>query len=81
MNERVLSRDDQRARDYSAQIHRLDHEPVQVERKQTWRRRAVAGVAVGSIAYLVTSCIVDLRLHEPKINRGGLRFGHTPNGQ
>jgi hypothetical protein len=81
MNDRVLSRDDQRARDHSAQIHRLDHEPVQAERKPTWRRRAVAGVALGSIAYLATSCIVDLRLHEPKINRGRLRFGHTPDGQ
>ena len=81
MNDRVLSRDDQRARDYSAQIHRLDHEPVQVERKPTWRRRAVAGVVLGSVAYLVTSCIVELRLHKPKIDREKLRFGHTPTGR
>ena len=82
MNDHVLSsRDDQRARDYSAQIHRLDHEPVQNERKATWRRRAAAGVVLGSVAYLVTSCFVDLRLHKPKIDRASLRFGQTPNGK
>jgi hypothetical protein len=81
MNDRVLSRDDQRARDYSAQIHRLDHEQVQPERKPSWRRRAVAGVVLGSVAYLVTSCFLDLRLDKPKIDRGNLRFGHTPNGK
>ncbi len=78
MNDRVLSRDDQRAREYSTQIHRLDHEPVQDETKPTWRRRAVAGVVLGSVAYLVTSCFVDWRLHKPKIDRGGLSFGHPP---
>ena len=81
MSDRVLSRDDQRARDYSAQIHRLDYEPVQPERKPSWRRRAVAGVVLGSVAYLVTSCFLDLRLDKPKIDRGSLRFGHTPNGK
>ena len=34
MNDRVLSRDDQRAREYSTQIHRLDHEPVQDEQSR-----------------------------------------------
>jgi len=82
MNDHVLSsHDDQRARDYSAQIHRLDHESVQDERKPTWRRRAAAGVVLGSMAYLVTSCFVDLRLHKPKIDRASLRFGQTPNGK
>jgi hypothetical protein len=82
MNDHVLSsRDDQPARDYSAQIHRLNHEPVQDERKPTWRRRAAAGAVLGSMAYLVTSCFAELRLHKPKIDRASLRFGHTPNGK
>ena len=75
------SRDEQRARNYSAQIHRLNQEPVQDKIKATWRRRAVAGVVLGSMAYLVTSCFMDLRLHKPKIDRAGLRFGHTPDGK
>ena len=75
------SRDDQRARDYSAQIHRLDQEPIQDERKPNWRRRAAAGVVLGSMAYLVTSCFVELRLHKPKMDRSNVRFGHTPNGK
>ena len=80
MNNHVLiSRDDQRARDYSAQIHRLNHEPVQDKRKPAWRRRAVAGAVLGSMAYLVTSCFVELRLHKPKIDRASFRFGHKPN--
>ena len=79
MNDRVLrSRDEQRARDYSAQIHRLNDEPVQAEPKPTWGRRAVAGVILGSMAYLVTSCFFEQRLHKPKIDREKLRFGHTP---
>jgi hypothetical protein len=82
MNDHVFSsRDDHRARDYSAQIHRLNHEPVQDKRKPMWRRRAVAGAVLGSMAYLVTSCFVELRLHKPKIDRASLRFGHTPNGK
>ena len=82
MNDHVIiSRDDQRARDYSAQIHRLDHAPVQDEWKPTWRRRAIAGVVLGSMAYLVTSCFVELRLHKPKIDRASVRFGHTPSGK
>ena len=82
MNDHVLrSRDDQRARDFSAQIHRLNQETVQDERKPTWRRRAVAGVVLGSMAYLVTSCFLEQRLHKPKIDRARLGFGHAPNGK
>jgi hypothetical protein len=82
MNDHVLrSRDEQRSRDYSAQIHRLNDEPVQDERKPAWRRRAVAGAALGSVAYLMTSCFMDLRLHKPKIDRASLRFGHGPTGK
>jgi hypothetical protein len=82
MNDHVLSsRDDQRARDHSAHIHRLNHEAMQDKRKPTWRRRAAAGAVLGSMAYLVTSCFVELRLHKPKIDRASLRFGHTPNGK
>jgi hypothetical protein len=82
MNDHVLSsRDNHRARDYSVQIHRLNHEPVQDKRNPMWRRRAVAGAVLGSMAYLVTSCVVELRLHKPKIDRASLRFGHTPNGK
>lgn len=74
------SRDDQRARHYSAQIHQLNEEPMQDERKSTWRRRAVGGVVLGSMAYLVTSCFLENRLHKPKMDRANLRFGHTPKG-
>jgi hypothetical protein len=82
MNDQALhSPDDQRARDYSAQIHRLNDESVPDKRKPTWRRRAVAGVVLGSLAYLATSCFLELRLHKPKIDRANLRFGHTPNGK
>jgi hypothetical protein len=82
MNNYVFSsRDDQRGRAYSAQIHRLNHEPVQDERKPGWRRRAVAGAVLGSMAYLVTSCVVELRLHKPKIDRSNLRFGRSSTGK
>ena len=74
------SHDDQRARHYSAQIHHLNEEPVQDERKSTWRRRAVAGVVLGSMAYAVTSCFLEYRLHKPKMDRASLRFGHRPDG-
>jgi hypothetical protein len=74
------SHDDQRARHYSAQIHQLNEEPMQDERTPTWRRRAVAGAVVGSMAYLVTSCFLEYRLHKPKMDRANLRFGHTPKG-
>jgi hypothetical protein len=75
------SRDDQRARHYSAQIHQLNEEPMPEKRKSTWRRRAVAGVVVGSMAWLVTSCFLEYRLHKPKIDRASLRFGHRPDGK
>ena len=82
MNDYVFSsRDDQRGRDYSAQIHRLNHEPVQDERKPGWRRRAVAAAVLGSVAYLVTSCVVELRLHKPKIDRAILRSGRNSAGK
>jgi hypothetical protein len=82
MNDHVLcSRDAQRARDYSAQIHRLNHEPVQAERKLGWRRRAVAAAILGSAAYFVTSCVVELRLHKPKIDRANLRSGRNSTGK
>ena len=74
------SHDEQRARHYSAQIRQLNEEPMQEKRKATWRRRAVAGVVVGSIAYLVTSCFLESRLHKPKMERANFRFGHTPDG-
>jgi hypothetical protein len=75
------SHDDQRARHYSAQIHQLNDEPMRDKRKSTWRRRAVTGVVVGSMAYLVTSCFLENRLHKPKVDRANLRFGHTPSGK
>jgi hypothetical protein len=82
MNDYVFSsRDDKRERDYSAQIHRLNHEPVQDERKLGWRRRAVAAAVLGSVAYLVTSCVVELRLHKPKIERANLRSGRNSTGK
>ncbi|SEP16608.1 hypothetical protein SAMN02990966_04229 [Rhodospirillales bacterium URHD0017] len=74
------SRDDERARHYSAQIHQLNDEPMQDDRKSTWRRRAVAGVVLGSMAYLMTGCFLEYRLDKPKMDRANLRFGHTPHG-
>ena len=75
------SRDVQRARNYSAQIHRQNHEAGQDERRTTWRRRAVVGVVLGSMAYLVANCYSDQQLHKPKIDRANLRFGHAPGGR
>lgn len=75
------SRDDQRAREYLAQIRRQNHEAGEDGRKPTWRRRAVAGVVLGSMAYLVSNCFFDQRLHKPKIDRAMLRFGHGPGAR
>ena len=72
------SRDNQRAREHSAQIRRRNHEAGEDERTPTWRRRAVAGVVLGSMAYLVSNCFFEQRLHKPKIDRAKLRFGHGP---
>ncbi len=69
--------DDERARGYAAQIHRLNDEPLPTKPKSNWRRRAVAGVIVGSIGYLLTTCFLEQQLHKPKMERAKFRFGHA----
>lgn len=71
-------RDDQRARDRATQLHRLRDEKMREKSRSTWRRRAIAGVLIGSFGYLLTSCYIDQRLHQPKIDRVQFRFGHGP---
>ncbi len=78
MKDQVLhSSDDQRARGYAAQIHRLNDEPVPDDPKPKWRRRVVAGTIIGSIGYLLASWFFEQQLHKPKIERAKSRSGHT----
>ena len=75
MKDQVLhSTDDQCARGYAAQIHQLNHEPVPDDPKPQWRRRVAAGVIIGSIGYLLTSCFLAQQLHKPKIERARFRL-------
>lgn len=62
-------RDNQHARSYAAQIHRLNHEPVPDDPRPKWRRRTVAGAIIGSFGYLLASCFLDQQLHKPKFER------------
>ena len=78
MNDQVLpSRDDQRAREHSGQIHRLNDERVPDTRKLTWRPLAAAVVVFCLTAWMVTSCFVDQQLHKPKIDRANVGYGHS----
>ena len=70
-------RDDQRARERAAQLRRLRDERTN-GRKPSWRRRILAGVILGSMGYLLTSCFVEHRLHKPKIERDRFGFDHRP---
>ena len=80
MKDQVLqSRDDQRAREYAAQIHRLRDELIANDPKPKWRRRAVVGVIIGSVAYILTSCYLEQELHKSKIERAGFRVGLARN--
>lgn len=72
-------RDDQRDRVRAYQQHRLrDDVPTERKPKPTWRRRATAGVLIGSMGYLIASCFTEQNLHKPKIDRYKFRFTHEP---
>jgi hypothetical protein len=71
-------RDDERDRQRSAQVHRLNVERSNDKPRPTWRRRTIMGIAIGSTGYLIASCFFDQRLHRPKIERHRFRFDHLP---
>ena len=43
---------------------------------RSWVRRAIAGIVLGVLGYLVVSCVAEFRLHEPKIDRRTIKFDH-----
>ena len=44
--------------------------------RRSWVRRAIAGIVLGLLGYLVVSCVVEFRLHEPKFDRRNIKFDH-----
>ena len=70
-------REDQENRARVRQEHALTVERSNGHKpKRSWVRRVIAGIVLGLLGYLVVSCVVELRVHEPKFDRSTIKFDH-----
>ncbi len=70
-------REDQEDRARAQQARALNIERSNGHKpRRSWVWRGIAGIVLGLLGYLVVSCVVEFRLHEPKFDRRTIKFDH-----